>query len=150
MLHNFHYCIINSLRIQFIDDLLAQKVCLKLSSEERRLANYIDFIGEGRGSRVLAKALTETERKVDELQTELEGMREMQNRMFQAPPIEWITVRINQLSDLLEQNTTLPALTLREVLGSITLETQYPDIGKPYFIAHSSLDALAIMNAPSK
>ncbi len=70
--------------------------------------------------------------------------------MFQAPPIEWITVRINQLSDLLQQNTAQSALTLREVLRPITFEPQYPDIGKPYYIAHSSLDALAIMNSPSK
>ena len=122
----------------------------ELNSEERRLANYIDFIGEGRGSRALAKALTEAERKVDELQSELEGLRQIQNRMFQVPPIEWITVRINQLSDLLEQNTTQSALTLREVLGPITLEAKYPDIGKPYYIAHSSLDTLAIMNTQAK
>ena len=70
--------------------------------------------------------------------------------MFLVPPVEWISERINQLSNLLEQNTTQSALVLREVLGPITLEAQYPDIGKPYYIAHSSLDALAIMNTPSK
>ena len=122
----------------------------ELSSEERRLANFIDFVGEGRGSRALAKALTEAERKVDELQSELEGLCQIQNRMFQVPTVEWISERINQLSNLLEQNTTQSALVLREVLGPITLEAQYPDIGKPYYIAQSSLDALAIMNTPSK
>ena len=70
--------------------------------------------------------------------------------MFLVPPIEWISERVNQLSNLLEQNTTQSALVLREVLGPITLEAKYPDIGKPYYIAHSSLDALAIMNTPSK
>ncbi len=122
----------------------------ELSSEERRLANFIDFVGEGRGSRALAKALTEAERKVDELQSELEGLRQIQNRMFQIPPIEWISERINQLSELLEQNTTQSALALREVLGPITLEAKYPDIGKPYYVAHSSLNALAITNSQSK
>ena len=34
----------------------------ELSSEERRLANFVDFIGEGRGSQALANALIETER----------------------------------------------------------------------------------------
>ncbi len=123
---------------------------LNSAQKSAALANFIDFVGEGRGSKALAKALTEAERKVDELQSELEGLRQIQKRMFQAPPIEWITVRISQLSDLLEQNTTQSALTLREVLGPITLEPDYPDIGKPYYVAHSSLDALAIMNLPSK
>ena len=31
-----------------------------------------------------------------------------------------------------------------------TLEAKNPNIDKPYYIAHSSLDALAIMNTPSK
>ena len=121
----------------------------ELSSEERRLATFIDFIGEGRGRSALAKALTEAERKVDELQSELEGLRQIQNRMFQVPPVEWISERINQLSNLLEQNTAQSALVLREVLGHITLEAKYRDIGKPYYIAHSSLDALAIMTCRS-
>ena len=121
----------------------------ELNSEERRLANFIDFIGDGRGSRALAKALTEAERKVDELNSELEGLRQIQYRMFQVPPIEWISERINQLSELLEQNTTQSALALREVLGPITLEAKYPDIGKPYYVAHSSLDAIAIVNSQS-
>ena len=96
------------------------------------------------------KALTDAERKVYELQTELESLRQIQNRMFQVPPIKWISERINQIAELLEQNTTKSALALREVLGPITLEAKYPDIGKPYYAAHSSLDALAIINSQSK
>jgi hypothetical protein len=29
----------------------------ELAAEQRRLANFVDFVGEGRGSRALAKAL---------------------------------------------------------------------------------------------
>lgn len=36
----------------------------ELGAEQRRLANFLDFIGEGRGSQALAKALVETERRV--------------------------------------------------------------------------------------
>ena len=36
----------------------------ELSAEERRLANFLDFIGDGRGSQALGQALAETERKV--------------------------------------------------------------------------------------
>jgi len=35
----------------------------ELHGEERRLANFVDFIGEGRGSRTLAQALLDTERR---------------------------------------------------------------------------------------
>jgi hypothetical protein len=35
----------------------------ELSAEERRLANFIDFIGEGRGSQALANAVIETRAK---------------------------------------------------------------------------------------
>ncbi len=34
-------------------------------AEERRQANFVDFIGEGRGSQALAKALVETERRAE-------------------------------------------------------------------------------------
>lgn len=36
-------------------------------SEERRLANFVDFIGQGRGSHALANALVETEWRVEAL-----------------------------------------------------------------------------------
>jgi hypothetical protein len=33
----------------------------ELTAEQRRMANFVDFIDEGRGSQALAKALVETE-----------------------------------------------------------------------------------------
>ena len=36
----------------------------ELASDEKRLANLIEFIGEGRGSDALASALAETERRI--------------------------------------------------------------------------------------
>ena len=45
----------------------------ELDAEERRLANFVDLIGEGRGSQALGKALVETERRVETLREELEG-----------------------------------------------------------------------------
>ena len=44
-------------------------------SAEHRLANFVDFIGEGRGSQARAKALVETERRVDALSEEPEALR---------------------------------------------------------------------------
>ena len=62
----------------------------ELGAEERRLANFVDFIGEGRGSQALGKALVETERRVEALREELHGFRRGSEKVFQAPPIEWI------------------------------------------------------------
>ena len=42
----------------------------ELHAEERRLASFLDFIGEGRGSRSVAQALEDTERKVSSLRDE--------------------------------------------------------------------------------
>ena len=47
----------------------------ELDAEERRLANFVDFIGEGRGSQAFGKALVETERRVEALREELDGLR---------------------------------------------------------------------------
>jgi hypothetical protein len=60
----------------------------ELGAEERRLGNFLDFIGEGRGSQALAKALVETERRVEALRKELDGLRRSRAKAFQAPPRE--------------------------------------------------------------
>ena len=78
------------LRISNSSDIpsLIRRKEMELNSEERKLANFIDFIGEGRGSRALSKALEETECKVDILQHDLEGLHLTRKRLFQTPPIE--------------------------------------------------------------
>jgi hypothetical protein len=61
----------------------------ELDAEQRRLANFVDFIGEGRGSQALAKALVETECRVDRLADEVDSLRRSRERVFRAPPVEW-------------------------------------------------------------
>ena len=102
----------------------------ELVSEERRLANFIDFIGDGRGSKALGQALVETERRVEALREELEGLRKGREKVFQAPPVEWIDERLSQLRELLQRRTGKSALILRRLLGPIRLEPTRPDIGK--------------------
>jgi hypothetical protein len=77
----------------------------ELSAEQRRMANFVDFIGEGRGSQALAKALVETERRVESLSTEVDGLRRSREKVFRTPPVEWITDRLNNLQEVLEQRT---------------------------------------------
>jgi len=55
----------------------------ELSAEQRRLANFVDFIGEGRGSQALGKALVETERRVESLTDEVDALRRSDEKVFQ-------------------------------------------------------------------
>ncbi len=116
----------------------------ELREEEKRLVNYINFIGEGNASRTLNEALLESETKVDMLKTELDGLSQAQDKAFKAPSSDWIKSKLSQFSELLERNTGESAIALRKLLGPITLKAKYPDSGKPYYVAHSSINALAI------
>ena len=116
----------------------------ELRSEEKRLANYINFIGEGNAGRTLNEALLECEKKVDSLQSEIDGLRQAKSKLFEVPSTEWIESRLSQFNYLLERNTCESAIALRNILGPMKLEAQYPDEGKPYYVAHSSINALAL------
>jgi hypothetical protein len=60
----------------------------ELDAEHRRLTNFVDFIGEGRGSQALAKGLVETERRVEQLTDEVDSLRRTRQKVFRAPPVE--------------------------------------------------------------
>ncbi len=119
-------------------------------AEERRLANFVDFIGEGRGSQALAKALVETERRVEALREELDGLRRSGAKVFQTPPVEWIEERLENLGEVLEQRTGPSALVLRKLLGQIQLVPTQGDIGRPYYVAKTSIDVLAVLDSGAK
>jgi hypothetical protein len=103
----------------------------ELSAEQRRLANFVDFIGEGRGSQALAKALAETERRVEALSDEVETLRRSREKVFQAPPMEWIKPRLENLHEVLAHRTARAAQLLRHLLWPIRLDLVSPDIGRP-------------------
>ena len=117
----------------------------EFDAEQRRVANFIEFVAEGRGSRALAAALTSSEKRLEDLRTELEGLRRSQRDVFSVPPREWLTERITTIQKVLERRTERSALLLRKLLGPIRMEPVTPDIGRPYYRALSDLDALAIV-----
>ena len=120
----------------------------ELSSEERRLANFIDFIGEGRGSQALANALIETESRVEALREELDALRRSRRKVFQTPPVEWIEERLSRVQEVLERRTEQSALLLRDVLGTIRLEPKKGDVGRPFYLAQTSIDCIALIEMP--
>ncbi len=119
----------------------------ELATEDRRLANFVEFIGEGRGSQALAKALVETERRVDALREEVDGLHRSGEKVFQAPPVEWIETRLEELTEVLKRRTGESAMVLRRLLGQIRMVPTKGDIGRPYYVARTSIDALAILDA---
>ena len=66
------------------------------------------------------------------LHAELDGLRQTRDKVFQAPPVDWVEARLAELRDILERNTAQSAQTLRQVLGPIEMEATYPEIGRPY------------------
>jgi len=49
---------------------------------------------------------------------------------------------------VLEARTARSALLLRELLGPITLDAVAVDVGRPYYRAVTSIDALALVETP--
>jgi hypothetical protein len=91
----------------------------------------------------LAKALVETERRVERLTEEVCALKKSRDKVFRTPPIEWISDRLDKLQKVLEQRTAQSAQTLRTLLGPIRLEPVLPEIGRPFYRAVTTLDALA-------
>ena len=120
----------------------------ELGAEQRRLANFVDFIGEGRGSQALAQALVETECRVGALTEEVDSLQRSHEKIFRLPPIEWIRERMSNVQSVLEQRAARSAQMLRDLLGPITLELQTPDIGRPFYRAVTTLDVVALIDEP--
>lgn len=100
-----------------------------LASEERRIANYIDFIGEGKGTRSLGEALSAAEQKAASLRAEVQAYEASAQSLFKAPPVEWVAERLSTVKQVLEAEPTTSALTLRRVLGPVRLIRVAPRVG---------------------
>ena len=74
----------------------------------------------------------------------IDELRYTRDKVFQVPPFECIEERISQFRDLLELNINDSTIVLRRILGPMEFEANYPEIGKPYYLAHNSTDVLAI------
>ncbi len=117
----------------------------EFDAEQRRVANFIEFVAEGRGSRALADALTASEKRLEDFRLDLDALRRSRHEVFSAPPREWLAERMMTMQTVLERRTQRSALLLRKLLGTIRMEPVTPEIGRPYYRALSDLDALAIV-----
>jgi hypothetical protein len=85
---------------------------------------------------------------VEALGTEVDGLRRSPEKVFRTPPVEWIADRLSNLQDVLEQRTARSAQVLRNLVGPIRMELVTPDIGRPFYRAVTTLDALALTAPP--
>jgi DNA invertase Pin-like site-specific DNA recombinase len=119
-----------------------------LSAEERRIANYIEFIGGGKGTRALGEALSAAEQKAAILRSDLKAYEASAGAVFKAPPVEWIADQLRALQPLLEAEPSRSGLLLRRVLGPVRLEPIAPQVGKAYYQAETTLQTLDLIEAP--
>ena len=78
---------------------------------------------------------------------------------FKSPPKEWIDHRLEKFYETLNKNTKASALALKELLGTIEMEPVASDQivensniieQKPYYIAHSNVETLALLDKENK
>ncbi len=116
--------------------------------EERRIANFIAFIGDGKGTRALASALSEAEARADTLRAELATLAAAAEGLFQPPSVEWVIQRVAALDDALQMDTTRSALVLRRALGPVYLHPVTPEVGRPYYRAETAVQILELLQDP--
>jgi len=121
----------------------------ELQAEEARVANFVQFIGEGRGSKALADALLASEKQVETLRLDLSKLRHHKEMTVKAPPKAWLEERVGRIQSILEKRTQKSALLLRKLLGKIHLHPAKGEIGRPYYVAKSNLLVLALLEEDS-
>ena len=132
------------------------------------IQNYLNFIKSGNFSKAVSEALNEAEKKGENLKEELGSLEFQRQNTFKSPPKEWIDYRLDRFHETLSKNTTSSALALKEVLGPIQMEAvsdreeDYYDLEiaspldklgarndrgfKPYYIAHTKIQTLALLD----
>jgi hypothetical protein len=94
---------------------------------------------KGAAVRLSAEPREAAESRAKELAADLIVLKASKEKIFKAPPIEWIAERVASIQEVLERRVEKSALTLRKLLGKIRLEPVKPDIGKPCLRATTSL-----------
>ena len=122
------------------------------------LQNLLNFIKKGNFSKVVSEAISDAEKRSEQVKSEVDAL-EFQNRhAFKAPPKEWIDFRLENFYDTLNKNTKASALALKDVLGTIHMEPipgqcviengQLIEM-KPFYMAYSNIDGLALLDERS-
>ena len=138
---------------------LVKKKKAQYEKIQQEIQNYLNFIKLGNLSKAVSEALTETEKRNEELKQEVDSLEFQKENSFKAPPKEWINHRLENLRETLNKNTVSSALALKELLSPISLEsvlTKESDFYqlfegnerefKPYYVAHTKIRTLALLD----
>jgi DNA invertase Pin-like site-specific DNA recombinase len=98
----------------------------ELRSEERRVANFLEFVGSGHGSVALMGALRDAERRRDALKVQVQALRRDVRVKREGKPGETATERLDAF---LARRTEASALLLRGLVGAIRLDPFKPKKG---------------------
>ena len=56
--------------------------------------------------------------------------------------------KVSAVATVVERRTEQSALRLLEVLGTIRLEPKRGEVGRPYYVAQTSIDCIALLETP--
>ena len=142
---------------------LVKKKKAQYEKIQQEIQNYLNFIRTGNISKAVSEALTEAEKRNEELKQEVDSLGFQKENSFKAPPKEWINHRLENLRETLNKNTVSSALALKELLAPIRLEpilTKEADFYqlfegnerefKPYYVAHTKIRTLALLDEEQK
>lgn len=142
---------------------LIKKRKAQYEKNKREIQNYLNFIKTGNLSKAVSDALTEAEKKNEELKQEVNSLEFQKENSFKVPPKEWINHRLEHLRKTLNKNTVSSAQALKEVLAPINLkpvlnkEDDFYQLFegdekkfKPYYIAKTKIQTLALLDKKHK
>ena len=142
---------------------LVKKKKAQYEKIQQEIQNYLNFIRVGNLSKAVSAALTEAEKKNEELKQEVESLEFQKENSFKAPPKEWINYRLERLNETLNKDTVCSSSALKELLSPISLEpvlTKEADLYRlfegeeknfrPYYGAHTKIRALALLDEEHK
>lgn len=122
---------------------------------EAELQNLLNYIKAGNFSKVVSEAITDAENRGERLKGEMQGLEFQRKNAFKAPPKEWIEHRLEKFYETLNKNTKASALALRDLLGAIELDPVPGECMvengkliecKPYYLAHTKIQTLALLD----
>ena len=109
---------------------------------------YLRFISEGYQSKTVVDALAEVEPQVDRLRHDVAELERASKASFRAPSVAWVSQRLGKIRSVLEQRVARSAILFRRLAGPIKLVPVRPPTGRRYYMAHMSLDTLALLDDP--
>ncbi len=122
------------------------RLCSKSSDcLDRKISNFVEFIGEGRGSQALASALDRAEAGGDRTAGRDRGLSSSGLSAFATPPDAWVAERLTTLQSVLERRTGPAGLILRRILGPVVLEPVQPGVGRPTIAPGPASTLLALL-----